>query len=702
MGKGSGMKSADFTRSPARSVCLPLCLILSLAAQGVGAGRPADKAEKAFSVRIAVEEVRLDAVVLDGKGRQIPNLTADDFEIYQDGLSQKIVSCTYITEQTAPGGRPAAASKPPGAAPPFPVPALPREAVRRVIAFVVDDLSMGGSPGIVYIYRARMAMQKFVETQMLPGDLVAILRTSRGVSALQLFTSDKRELLEKIRTVTWGGIPYAAEGDFIHNIFDAQLSTMSYCLRALRDMPGRKALIFVTAQTTIPRPKPLEDGVDFYAMYIERYNRMADEALRSGVVVHALDITGLAAEPPEYVDPSAERRIVVAFDLRREQALNPLPAKTGGLFIQETNFFLNGIGDVNDALQGYYLLSYVPPPATFKPSREDVYHRTRIKVKRRGATVHTRDGFYGSTHTAGAPAAGAPSEGANPLQDAIFSPFLFSDLKVNVASGYIEDPGKGYMLRSWLHLDARDLNMVRKQGEGFILSLETVCLTSDIHGAVRDLNITKFDFRVRDENLAWIVEHGIRFSLSLPVKRPGSYYFRVAVKDQVSGKIGSAYEYVEIPDLKKGRLALSNLFVVNEEDDVSWIKEGMTKESYSLSPVLRREEAKSPADKSYRPGENIEYMTVIYNAKTDKESKPDLESRFVLYRNGVELSRSAPEAVDLSGPIDPTRIPVRTRLQLENGLQEGEYVLQFQVKDNRAKKKESLAAQSLSFEILPN
>ena len=104
--------------------------------------------------------------------------------------------------------------------------------------------------------------------------------------------------------------------------------------------------------------------------------------------------------------------------VRNADALNPLPRKTGGLFLRDTNFFVNGIGEVNDALKGYYILSYAPPATTFKLNRNNIYHRTRVKVKRRGATVHTRDGFYGVPET--------PDESAlaqNPLRDAVLSPF---------------------------------------------------------------------------------------------------------------------------------------------------------------------------------------------------------------------------------------------------------------------------------------
>jgi VWFA-related protein len=650
-----------------------------------------------FTVRIAVEEVRLDAVVLDKKGRQITDLTRDDFEIWQDDLPQEVLSCIYITDQTNQSGKPAVPPKAPGPLPPIPTPSLRRENVRRVIAFIVDDLSMS----FENIHHTRMALKKFVEKQMQPGDMVAILRTSRGISALQMFLSDKRQLLARIDDVRWGpNVGRDLSPDNLYSYFDGQLSAIRYCVRALRDMPGRKALLLMTAQTTLPG-RILSDNifanpVDYQFMYLRAYNRLADEALRAGVVIHTLDIRGLEAPIPGPAFPGGGATYA-QLSARNVEALNPLPQKTGGISLKDTNFFVNGIGEVNDALKGYYLLSYAPPSTTFKPNRRDVYHRIRIKVKRRGATVHTRDGFYGVTETADEQAVAK-----NPLRDALFSPFQHNDLKVNLASGYVDDPKAGYLIRSWLHLDAQDVAMTEKQNEGHFISLETVCVTSDINGYIRDANIMKFEFRVLDENLAWVREHGIPFSLFLPVKKPGAYYVRVAVKDLVSEKVGSAYQFVEIPDLKKGRLALSNIFPVGRNDSASWIRSGITEDLSQtwLKPILRRETSRSPALRSYLPGDSFEYMAVVYNAK-HKETL-DLESQFILYKDGSELLKSELQKLGLAGVGNFDRIPIRRRLVLGDMMQEGDYVLQLLVKDNHAKKKNSLAAQTLTFEISEN
>src|SRR5690606_13125956 len=62
--------------------------------------------------------------------------------------------------------------------------------VRRTIALVVDDLFMTFErvPGV------KRAIRKFVDEQMQPGDLAAVVLTSKGTGVLQQFTSDKRLL----------------------------------------------------------------------------------------------------------------------------------------------------------------------------------------------------------------------------------------------------------------------------------------------------------------------------------------------------------------------------------------------------------------------------------------------------------------------------------------------------------------------------
>ena len=99
------------------------------------------------------------------------------------------------------------------------------------------------------------------------------------------------------------------------------------------------------------------------------------------------------------------------------------------------------------------------------------------------------------------------------------------------------------------------------------------------------------------------------------------------------------------------------------------------------------------------PGDNLEYAAVIYNAAFDKQQMPDLESNFVLFKDGREVYRSKPEPVDLRNVSDPKRIPIKANLQMPDVLQPGDYLLQLVVNDKRATGKHGLATQTFDFEV---
>jgi VWFA-related protein len=671
-----------------------------------------EQKEDNLTIKVNVEEVQLDAVVVDGRGHQITDLTSEDFEIFQDDHEQEITSCRYIRSQDRIQQQ---------TLPTTPTPPLKRNSVERTLIFLVHDFfgwgrasesSEEGSElenGFKYMYRTRMALRKFVEEQMQPGDLVSIIKTSRGNATLQAFTSDKRELLSRIETIQWSAyndlstvvsnIPRVVELRKEHNF---QLQAINYCIKALKDMPGREILMLITANTAGP------------SYFAPTYDRIADAALRSGVVIHTLKMKGIGAEPGadfyRDIPPQIQMKTVTSppltekFDTLENRnrygeyftdigADLPLSRKTGGLFL-DNNWFVNGIGDAQEEIKGYYLLSYIPPENTFSGSGKEKYHSIKIQVKRKGANVHSRDGFFGNPTDLDAPAVTPP-----PLVEAMFSPFQYNDLNVNLASGYVDNLKEGYLLPTWMHLDGRDLQVVKEEDGKFSVSFDAGASTTDIDGLFQDYGDLQIGFRVDEVGIRKLRENGINFTVSIPVKKPGGYYVRVAVRDKFSEAKGSAYQFIEIPDLKEDRLALSSLYIIDSEEDASWIRSMASDASPQSSDASKRITLRSPARKDFLPGENFEYMTVIYNAKTKKENPPDLESLIVLYRNGAEIHKSEPEAIDLSDVSDYKRIPVRKRLHLNDSMQPGDYILQFLVKDNQAKEKESLTGQTLSFRI---
>jgi VWFA-related protein len=573
-----------------------------------------------------------------------------------------------------------------------------RDEVRRTFVFVVSNYSMD----FTQVHRLRMALRKFVETQMQPGDLVAIVPTAGGNAAFQMFSSDKRHLLSIIDNLRW--------------FIDVRTTTampdmmaVSYYIRALQDMPGRKSLIYIT-------PFTMFIGED------DMFNGMSDAAMRAGVVIHTLNISGLKTPagidgqrqvgvdfvecrtPLGFENKDCQQEIVKSLSQRvaktginRKESPLPLSKKTGGVLVSDSNWFLNGIGEnVNEDLKGYYLLTYVPPANTFTGDIKFAYHRIRIKMKESKYEVHTRDGFFGISRPLDALAGNSDS-----LRAAIFSPFRYYGLKANLSSGYIRDHQKGYLIHSWMHLDAKDLAFVERENGGYSVSVDAACISSDAGNFIRDSSARRYEFSFKEEEVPWVKNHGLEFSMILPVRDPGAYYVRTAVKDLVSGKIGSAYQFIEIPDLKTRRLSLSNLFIMDRDEDVPWARSEAPQEFQKVfSPDMRRDLRKSPALRNYLPGETIEYAAVVYNANAGKNPTPDLESQYLLFTDGKEVYKSKPVTVDTTVASDLAAIPIRKRILLADSLQPGDYILQLFVREKRSKNKSLVASQALDFRIL--
>jgi VWFA-related protein len=704
------MKACRFEKLMGLCLMLPLCLIFGAAfvwgqqfhSELQKEDAQENAANEAFKIKVTTEEVRLDVVVLRKNWKAVSDLTADNFEIYQDNIPQKVLACVYIANQNS---RPTQSSLPRTKGfrnAPQMDSVLDRENVNRVFLFIVDDLSN--------VNFAQMALRRFVERQMRPGDLVGILQTSRGNSALNVFSSDKRELLARIERLVWR--PHAQNEGF--GIYEGQISMLGYGIRALKDMPGRKAMILLTPQPNIRKDLYMTademfagKDIDYKYMFGKAYDRLADQALRARVVIHVMDTNGLWApdmsiprellKGPDLDLASIGQAPYREFDRKKTDPWNPLPLKTGGTIVTDANFFLDGIGEkVGNMMDGYYLLSYMPPDGTFAKDKRYVYHKIKVRVKLHGMEVYARDGFYGRNEEDAAP------RNINPLQEAIFSPFLNKALNVNLTSGYLDDAKNGYVLRSWMHVSAGDITIKEKPGQGYFASLETVCLTSDIEGHVQDARMMRYDFKISEENLPWVLAEGLRFSMLLPVKSPGPYYIRAAVKDIDSGKIGSAYQFVQIPDLKKKRPALSNIFIVNREEEAMWIKTGIAGDLTRnvIQADVRREACRSSAMRRYVAGDDINYMTVLYNANREKEKPPNFEVQSILYKDGSEVYKSEFSPLELNGVTNSRRIPIIQKLTLDPKFSKGNYVLEMLVHNKDSKKKDSFISQSLDFQIV--
>src|ERR1700754_2755875 len=149
------------------SICLPL----PMAEAQTTPSSEQDKNDDV--VRITTNLVQIDAVVTKD-GKAVRDLKAEDFEIYEDGRKQTITSFAYISNlPSVPNSVPPPTAGKGAAGVPPPAP-IQRDAPRRTVAIVVDDLGISAES----MSHVRRQVRKFLAQELQPNDLVAIIRTA--------------------------------------------------------------------------------------------------------------------------------------------------------------------------------------------------------------------------------------------------------------------------------------------------------------------------------------------------------------------------------------------------------------------------------------------------------------------------------------------------------------------------------------------
>jgi VWFA-related protein len=131
-------------------------------------------------LRASVDQVIVDVVVTDEHGGVVPALTADDFEIRERGQRQTIGT---FSEVSLPLVRPLRATAPAAVSD---VRTNQRRPEGRIYVIVLDDHHVG----VARTGTVQHAAREFLNRQVQPGDLVAVVTTTGVGGAFQDFTED--------------------------------------------------------------------------------------------------------------------------------------------------------------------------------------------------------------------------------------------------------------------------------------------------------------------------------------------------------------------------------------------------------------------------------------------------------------------------------------------------------------------------------
>src|ERR1700741_4637766 len=117
-----------------------LLLIVSLGLPSVLTRGQTPAQDQDDVIRVRSNEVRLDIVVKDKKGRPIKDLKPADFEVLEDGVPQKVESFRFVTREAPLKSEPKS-DKETGAPPVTTTTTSPARSTPTVTALVFDRLS---------------------------------------------------------------------------------------------------------------------------------------------------------------------------------------------------------------------------------------------------------------------------------------------------------------------------------------------------------------------------------------------------------------------------------------------------------------------------------------------------------------------------------------------------------------------------------
>jgi hypothetical protein len=304
-------------------------------------------------------------------------------------------------------------------------------------------------------------------------------------------------------------------------------------------------------------------------------------------------------------------------------------------------------------------------------------------------SVRTRTGFFGVTDEKARP---AQPTAVDRFQVALTSPFAASEIDVRLTPVFTSLPNVGPVLRSLLHIDARKLSFKEEPDGWRSEQLVLRGLLFGESGQIVDEYRRAFTVRLRGATFERVQSQGFDYVFNMPAKKPGSYQFRIAIIDTSSSRVGSAGQFVEVPDLKNKRLALSGI-VLNEAMPGGTSGLGTSAVDATEGPL----KAANSDARRFRVNGSINYDYLVFNAGDTTGGQ--LTALVRLFRDG-KLVFEHESPAEVLRQIDSARALVGGRLRLGTNLLPGDYVMQLTVTDPAGEKGQGSATELADFAVV--
>jgi VWFA-related protein len=605
--------------------------------------------------------VTIDVVVRDRAGNIVRGLTADDFELREDGKPQAVetFSFTEITTQSTAaatinllGGVETQIAAPAApAAEPAPVPAADLSpaatAGRRLMLLLFDVSSMMPED----VQRAVDGATTFVNEQMGPEDLIAVATVSSTLDVLTDFTGDRAAVIEALGTLGASegtAMPEAeaatlatdeaaaaedaaaeetTEFDSFNN--DARLRALRLVAEALEPIEQKKAVVYFSAGME----RSGEDN-------LVELRAATNAAVRANLSIYPIDTRGLEAVVPggDASRPSrggvglfSGRNVAQQFDrlAASQDTLVSLAADTGGRAFTDSNDFGDAFAQVRRDISAYYLLGYSSTNST----QDGRFRRVQVRVKRDGLRVDARNGYYAARDFAHTNSGDREAQLRAEMDAAVSA----TNLPVLVGSGWFRLAADRYYVPIAVTVPGAAVPAAGSKP-----------VQVDILGQVRDeqgraIGRMRETLRIPPAEGATLAGKQVLYQSGVTLP-PGRFSVKVIVRENTTGTIGSFEAPLFVPELRQAPVKVSSVVLSTQLQP--WTKgrtdNPLVRDGVQMLPNLTRVVGRS---------QRLYFYYEVYEPTATAGGPPLLRTSLAFYRGKVKVFETpVVERSDIDAP----------------------------------------------------
>jgi VWFA-related protein len=359
---------------------------------------------KPFGETLEVRIINVDVVVTDKAGNPIPGLTADDFEIFENGRRQPV---TNFAEYREAAPLLSGDEKPEE----LPITVATKPPEKRRLLFFIDRLQLVETANREDFFRG---LRAFVEETMREGDEAAIYFFGTSLHTLVAMTPDRSAILEAIATIesesrlrtdqeamelaeigararmyasdAAAGVPGGGAMEELDRRQAAQRAydeqrrktlAINTVIQAAAGLEGRKVMILVTHRfSKLPGLEYDYPATEFNAR--KMMDAVVDNANAAGVTIYGLYPQGLLK------DEVSTRSYELL--MNRAETIESIATRTGGIAALGGKLSAETLVRTTQHLTNYYSLAYRAPD-----NRNGRERKVRVEVKREGVKVLARN-----------------------------------------------------------------------------------------------------------------------------------------------------------------------------------------------------------------------------------------------------------------------------------------------------------------------